>query len=196
MRGVHSHHNGSGHCQSGSSPHARGPPSGTDFRHLPLRIIPACAGSTSRDDAISYLFKDHPRMRGVHHVINGGLQISVGSSPHARGPLKYEHQGSNRSWDHPRMRGVHFFVNPFFLSHSGSSPHARGPLMPFGTSRKDPGIIPACAGSTVIAIRIALRRKDHPRMRGVHQMGHLIISQSTGSSPHARGPLALREFLP
>ena len=33
------------------------------------------------------------------------------------------------------------------------------------------GIIPACAGSTVLATSLAVRLRDHPRMCGEHTYG-------------------------
>ena len=154
-----------------------------------LRIVPACAGSTRPVWAA-------PCRRG-------------GSSPHARGALVgqlVEHLGNR---DHPRMRGEHEVCR-----HANEIPD---------------GIIPACAGSTAIASRASTcavgssphargapmpakvakeLARDHPRMRGEHDMANAVAmanggiipacagstkQQGTpimpfgGSSPHARG---------
>ncbi len=87
------------------------------------------------------------------------------------------------------MRGVH--KNPLTLPDSalGSSPHARGPLITFMISLLLVRIIPACAGSTERQRRGEMMKKDHPRMRGVHVVDAATDGTSTGSSPHARGPL-------
>ena len=46
MRGVHKLHGIYGHCNQGSSPHARGPLQLSPPVDGALGIIPACAGST------------------------------------------------------------------------------------------------------------------------------------------------------
>ena len=51
------------------------------------------------------------------------------------------------------------------------------------------GIIPAYAGSTAdrpVAIDV---RKDHPRIRGEHDLQKFPVANSGGSSPHTRGAL-------
>ena len=155
----------------GSSPHAR--------------------GARSRDTRQECSRRDHPRMRGEH--VRGlvhrqhrpgiipacagstyGLAWRVldaqGSSPHARGARPGERRHLHRHGDHPRMRGEHAHENV--------------------RTAVDPGIIPACAGSTVSAkMKIGktqgssphargarppggtdgVTARDHPRMRGEHQ---------------------------
>ena len=86
MRGVHRLFPGRCGDRWGSSPHARGPLLPAVFPPEPLRIIPACAGSTLPTRCPLYMSKDHPRMRGVHLTVEGLFSIVLGSSPHARGP--------------------------------------------------------------------------------------------------------------
>ena len=50
----------------------------------------------------------------------------------------------------------------------GSSPHTRGALRLYLKLDVRVGIIPAYAGSTAHALVSALRRWDHPRIRGEH----------------------------
>ena len=50
----------------GSSPHVRGAPSWQTLQQLNGRIIPACAGSTSRPTGRARTARDHPRMCGEH----------------------------------------------------------------------------------------------------------------------------------
>ena len=91
--------------------------------------------------------------------------------------------------DHPRMRGEHL-GKPFELvGWQGSSPHARGTLAGNMTVRVSPGIIPACAGNTVQSGEDDASPVDHPRMRGEHFSWSMTVSDSSGSSPHARGTL-------
>ena len=49
-------------------------------------------------------------------------------------------------------------------------------------------IIPACAGSTAYGRDGSPVRRDHPRMRGVHEPHNQAVRRQKGSSPHARGP--------
>ena len=72
---------------AGSSPHVRG----AHFSGSPPRlgggIIPACAGSTSRQKPREYQNQYHPRMCGEHLGSVGSVVGKAGSSPHVRGAL-------------------------------------------------------------------------------------------------------------
>ena len=52
----------------GSSPHTRGAPTRTHKTRRPRRIIPAYAGSTTSSSCGWRLERDHPRIRGEHHM--------------------------------------------------------------------------------------------------------------------------------
>ena len=69
----------------------------------------------------------------------------------------------------------------------GSSPHVRGALSGLSTSTLVPGIIPACAGSTLPAPPRRGFPWDHPRMCGEHSASYVWGNKRTGSSPHVRG---------
>ena len=71
----------------GSSPLARGPPAPTEHTGPPHWIIPARAGSTRCRGGLSAHRQDHPRSRGVHHLVLAASNPYAGSSPLARGPL-------------------------------------------------------------------------------------------------------------
>ena len=172
-------------------------------------IIPACAGSTRRSWTASRHPWDHPRMRGEHDGLSAEKQAQVGSSPHARGARRHDYRrrlhpgiipacaGSTAAgrpstpsrWDHPRMRGEHVsqFSHAAFIE--GSSPHARGAHLRYGTKLRAVGIIPACAGSTRDRVQERHPERDHPRMRGEHTRHCVLLTLTTGSSPHARGAL-------
>ena len=155
---------------------------------VPLEIIPTCTGNTQSGRLTSKFKWDHPRTCGEHSTVTISPLLSVGSSPHVRGaPERFEAfaravgiipacAGSTTSighnwtgmWDHPRMCGEHVVLPPFFWTVSGSSPHVRGALARVGHLRPQPGIIPACAGSTESAANHARSRRDHPRMCGEH----------------------------
>ena len=66
------------------------------------------------------------------------------------------------------MRGEHFTHCAEIAALMGSSPHARGARRVERLPRKVAGIIPACAGSTVLDLLHGGADTDHPRMRGEH----------------------------
>ena len=146
-------------------------------------------------------------MRGEHAYAEEAGANQAGSSPHARGALRElvrERQelgiipacagSTTRSacrwtaWgDHPRMRGEHADDASSAFDAGGSSPHARGAHKRAVLDGLDQGIIPACAGSTRIALRCRRAWRDHPRMRGEHKGKPAAQVRAMGSSPHARG---------
>ena len=70
------------------------------------------------------------------------------------------------------MCGEHVTPNPFANAILGSSPHVRGaPDLLFQVIQGF-GIIPACAGSTLLSVLSTGLARDHPRMCGEHHVGH------------------------
>ena len=69
------------------------------------------------------------------------------------------------------MRGEHEYGENNKGFDTGSSPHARGALVVHLDRNRDPGIIPACAGSTLDNLFRGGAIGDHPRMRGEHRKG-------------------------
>ena len=148
-------------------------------------------------------------MRGEHSWYVGFHEHPVGSSPHARGtPGIVRHEpvscgiipacagntecdcdGAPCIRDHPRMRGEHYNAVRSACSTQGSSPHARGTQRYRTASAKSAGIIPACAGNTIMRSARLAQRRDHPRMRGEHSVIGQQAQNQQGSSPHARGTL-------
>ncbi len=146
-------------------------------------------------------------MRGEHDGDGDGPMVGQGSSPHARGTpsVRVPHvnelgiipacAGNTKtvrvitecSWDHPRMRGEHMKFAVQQDDGSGSSPHARGTQTVRGPYVFPRGIIPACAGNTLMALGIRGVPRDHPRMRGEHWPSSTPLTSRPGSSPHARG---------
>ena len=191
MRGEHNQAAQMSTDLTGSSPHARG--------------TLACKSTGIMSSG------DHPRMRGEHLFFCRFLFSGVGSSPHARGTLSQSHpyilqsgiipacagntlMSSLRcppSRDHPRMRGEHLFPRQAQRGAPGSSPHARGTPYTNTWTKMTVGIIPACAGNTY-SQRVSMDEEtDHPRMRGEHWRERNRLFPLLGSSPHARGTLAL-----
>ena len=146
-------------------------------------------------------------MRGEHCEVAALLVVCVGSSPHARGTPCFHpwrdypigiipacagntvgrpgHRA--RTGDHPRMRGEHRRDQPHRVTTPGSSPHARGTPCNRLDYAASTGIIPACAGNTSTRNETNADARDHPRMRGEHQLRGTLLGFLLGSSPHARG---------
>ena len=174
-----------------------------------LGLIPACAGSTTTFWRAACGARAHPRMRGEHPFQIAPNQSFIGSSPHARGArAAWTVQGLRwrlipacagstpcavraRTGDpaHPRMRGEHVEVGQLGRYAGGSSPHARGAHVASIMSAIRWGLIPACAGSTVVASLARNTKWAHPRMRGEHVRKLMGAGAQSGSSPHARGAL-------
>ena len=172
----------------GSSPRARGAPGDSYLHGYRRGIIPACAGSTTSPTPTSPSPWDHPRVRGEHATSTVMTKATGGSSPRARGaPTDRTHRGpllgiipacagstgrhsrdTMASRDHPRVRGEHRSPPPARAGQQGSSPRARGAPGPHPRPGRDPGIIPACAGSTNRGTCRSCDRWDHPRVRGEH----------------------------
>ena len=207
MRGEHNGTFSWAPQEAGSSPHARGAQFGQASHDAAPGIIPACAGSTASFVGRFPCGGDHPRMRGEHARRARATVSQTGSSPHARGALGHgavrkaaqgiipacagsTTRGSRRSWtrrDHPRMRGEHPSSHVASSPTLGSSPHARGARAGRARQAKQEGIIPACAGSTGVRMKVKHGERDHPRMRGEHAAGAPPGPECWGSSPHARG---------
>ena len=176
------------------------------------RIIPARAGFTRCGAAAPSSRGDHPRSRGVYVCHVGAGRFEVGSSPLARGlPLRsavaadlvgiiparagFTHivaRAAQGDPDHPRSRGVYDLIEPQPLESDGSSPLARGLRHVEQASNDASWIIPARAGFTPLGTPHTPLPADHPRSRGVYQMGRARVFCRAGSSPLARG-LPLRE---
>ena len=193
----------------GSSPLARGLPGYSPQRSDNPGIIPARAGFTWRCAGRMCPAPDHPRSRGVYPASATGPPPSRGSSPLARG-LRWG-PGAVRQWgriiparagfttalvcgdrgpqDHPRSRGVYAAWRIPPAKQPGSSPLARGLPQRGVRSPSFPGIIPARAGFTAFSVPVMMRRRDHPRSRGVYENCTLEGVLDAGSSPLARGLL-------
>ena len=194
MCGEHGERALSVFAESGSSPHVRGAPDAVCRELRGGGIIPACAGSTMGVRSRQRQGRDHPRMCGEHISSEVAFFNAPGSSPHVRGAqpvVRAEHvvggiipacagstagsPGRARSRrDHPRMCGEHWATSPDRWTSTGSSPHVRGALRGLIVYRHHRGIIPACAGSTLVLRCPAAYRRDHPRMCGEHASSVLI----------------------
>ena len=127
-------------------------------------------------------------MCGDHDNKSTKVELLEGSPPHVRGPpvkvldIFHSHgitpacAGTTAlwfhlpmiQWDHPRMCGDHPSACPIQRIGSGSPPHVRGPHTLCHMIEVDPGITPACAGTTYSSYNLAVDMGDHPRMCGDH----------------------------
>ena len=191
----------------GSSPRARGALGRVGDGLVQAGIIPACAGSTPIGAVHREARGDHPRVRGEHEWFPREDGSPTGSSPRARGARPTPCCGVGRTGiipacagstrtrcprarttrDHPRVRGEHLSKAAAKNGIEGSSPRARGARAAAHALIQDAGIIPACAGSTLMVNRRPSAGGDHPRVRGEHS--EMISSSDSpwGSSPRARG---------
>ena len=132
----------------GSSPRVRGPGHRSPRGRRAVRIIPACAGTSSVPAGIAEGLRDHPRVCGdqMTPVTPGGLRR--GSSPRVRGP-EWTRPGSRKAYriipacagtrttssqmltisrDHPRVCGDQNVNICSWGCIRGSSPRVRGPV--------------------------------------------------------------------
>ena len=84
-RGVYPAQIAAALASPGSSPLARGLLKVLVHRAPTGRIIPARAGFTRRHPQAGRRHQDHPRSRGVYHILGLSDNVSYGSSPLARG---------------------------------------------------------------------------------------------------------------
>ena len=135
--------------KSGSSPHVRGARGFMLSEAVHCGIIPACAGSTLDLIDTATGNRDHPRMCGEHATPRTDTPDSTGIIPACAGSTSVCFLGKFLVGDHPRMCGEHFNCEEVALMRVGSSPHVRGAHLDRRLPRRESGIIPACAGSTV-----------------------------------------------
>ena len=175
----------------GSSPLARGLLPGHDPLRPGPRIIPARAGFTAVPRDHRRHRRDHPRSRGVYSQPASRDRAAGGSSPLARGLRETLTEALTRARiiparagftagrcgrrerhrDHPRSRGVYAAMRACIDGRRW--------------------IIPARAGFTLPRTPRGTRRTDHPRSRGVYSSTVSWTTARRGSSPLARGLLAV-----
>ena len=205
--GEHEYRSSSAFGIQGSSPRVRG----TQHQggRAPLRggIIPACAGNTAYDKNAQDATGDHPRVCGEHGTMEWDVVRRTGSSPRVRGTrirlasppggdgiipacagnTYDEEHGSRFSGDHPRVCGEHFDEQVARPVVPGSSPRVRGTQERRARDDRPEGIIPACAGNTLLADPAECGDRDHPRVCGEHGNPSVDRVLKAGSSPRVRG---------
>ena len=169
----------------------RGAPTPSRRIHQRMGIIPADAGSTSDGlvEPAALSLGDpgsSPRMRGALKL---GLPIHVLSRiiPADAGSTGTPTRSCCRSTNHPRGCGEHLLMYIDYLCHLGSSPRMRGTQALAPDRPAWAGIIPADAGSTILAYTRAASELDHPRGCGEHAGLTYQVPSVIGSSPRMRG---------
>ncbi len=206
-RGEHLVRNTQNVDARGSSPLARGALLPLALPMMPVRLIPARAGSTRAPARLTRSVTAHPRSRGEHLDRADERDACAGSSPLARGAQQHLGHGFRGGrliparagstlpdWArgpsagaHPRSRGEHTIGNVPMIVADGSSPLARGAPAVTQAAPAGPRLIPARAGSTGTRRRTRGAARAHPRSRGEHLDRAAIPARTSGSSPLARG---------
>ncbi len=191
----------------GPSPRARGAATTVTVAMPNAGTIPACAGSSYSADRYSQSRRDHPRVRGEQGPVEGRSGLAQGPSPRARGADdgsdgRVEMKGtipacagsrragcrpSDPDRDHPRVRGEQRDPDGTTWLATGPSPRARGAGVHAAGGEREPGTIPACAGSRDPLARWWSRKRDHPRVRGEQGGQDNGVFPLWGPSPRARG---------
>ena len=127
-----------------------------------------------------------PRVRGKHprHEMPHHRARLI---PACAGKTDYPRTASFRGRAHPRVCGENMAFSPSTNSQTGSSPRVRGKLCALGPGHSRRGLIPACAGKTVICRVDGGDDAAHPRVCGENTTSRKESFQLTGSSPRVRG---------
>ena len=133
----------------------------------------------------------HPRSRGEHTSTARPPRTYAGSSPLARGTRGVVGRCHRRRGLIPARAGNTNDREGHRRCRGGSSPLARGTRGLFDKERAAFGLIPARAGNTFPDASVFDKVRAHPRSRGEHIPGGQPGGVFWGSSPLARGPLAL-----
>ncbi len=187
MRGEHIEPPAWAIARLGPSPHARGTHSLAPQLRAQTGTIPACAGNTCILPSSAGRLRDHPRVRGEHHMNVPQMLPAGGPSPRARGTPRECRLVVAPDGTIPACAGNTEAAMTTPRRYQGPSPRARGTPCRGIPRRVRRGTIPACAGNTRSTSRRRTSRRDHPRVRGEHvdrSVGDAVVQ---GPSPRARG---------
>ena len=127
-----------------------------------------------------------PLTRGKHRLVSASL-LRHGLIPAHAGKTASVPAHDHLPWAHPRSRGENFFRLSVWGTGVGSSPLTRGKLRRIGVPWCNPGLIPAHAGKTRVALNQAPFARAHPRSRGENFVRSRARLIGLGSSPLTRG---------
>ena len=190
----------------GSSPRVRGLPGDRGAYVVGGRIIPARAGFTSQEGAVTAEDEDHPRACGVYHPLGGPGLAARGSSPRVRGLRRPPGRGRPRlriiparagftsrpsstppgPRDHPRACGVYTAKTLYEGFKIGSSPRVRGLLKAIISFDTGSGSSPRVRGLRLTGIRVNISKRIIPARAGFTRMS--IVTPFWGADhPRACG---------
>ena len=170
----------------GSSPRVRGKRLDAPSNTIRARLIPACAGKTGRPGKQSRSTRAHPRVCGENTIEIADSLREFGSSPRVRGKravpcrltvwprlipacagkTSHRHTLAASSRAHPRVCGENLQPQDISSCTQGSSPRVRGKLGWCVVRAPANGLIPACAGKTLLLLNSKPRNRAHPRVCG------------------------------
>jgi hypothetical protein len=196
----------------GSPPLARGAVRRLQQLVRQRRVTPARAGSRLIPARPESGGSGHPRSRGEQRSAATERRTSYGSPPLARGAeqcglghgavprVTPARAGSRwaesptraRTAGHPRSRGEQEPPLPVPPVSGGSPPLARGAGRPASARRRPRRVTPARAGSRGAEPPDAEIRAGHPRSRGEQLVSAMILDETCGSPPLARGAASAR----
>ena len=127
-------------------------------------------------------------MRGKH-CRYGCLSDGYGLIPACAGKTTRPMQAITGRWAHPRVCGENRPWSYRGASNMGSSPRVRGKRMVWLLCRGLPGLIPACAGKTLMQVIAPKSPTAHPRVCGENPRRQTSTRSAVGSSPRVRGKL-------
>ena len=157
----------------GSSPRVRGKPDEDNEAWLRKGLIPACAGKTTGTTCLVTRSRAHPRVCGENNDQVSDAMDNLGSSPRVRGKrprirrttsfprlipacagkTRFARARASEWRAHPRVCGENAAFVVAVVSGLGSSPRVRGKRWFIKNGLFDIGLIPACAGKTIIMNR-------------------------------------------
>ena len=135
-----------------------------------------------------------PRVRGKHFVAESHGDVCR-LIPACAGKTRRIFAISPQDGAHPRVCGENMYFSTVGQSTVGSSPRVRGKLRELRHRLRHSGLIPACAGKTVLVARRLSSSRAHPRVCGENFMDSSGGAIGKGSSPRVRGKLARRSAL-
>ena len=116
-----------------------------------------------------------------------GKSLTAGIIPACAGSTAVITEMCDAARDHPGMRREHGSLRFVQLVVWGSSRHAPGARIVEVRPAGRLGIIPPCAGSTIVVIAMQRVHGDHPGMRREHPVTVTLSGPAVGSSRHAPG---------
>ena len=127
-----------------------------------------------------------PRVRGTECAL-ASASYEPGIIPACAGNSSLRLADNIAFWDHPRVCGEQKLNDDNTQRVWGSSPRVRGTEENLIVILSVTGIIPACAGNSLVKITRIFLTQDHPRVCGEQCCKNIVSELVKGSSPRVRG---------